>query len=70
MTSPTTVAWCAKRGHPWSTFNPWLDRTWCRCGARVANGHHEIDLRAVHEIHHGCDYDAPTNNCRCYVEED
>lgn len=68
-TSPTTVAWCTERNHPWSTYNPWADQTWCRCGQRTAGGQQEIDLRALHEIHHTCDYDAP-GSCRCYVEAD
>lgn len=24
---------CADAGHPGVTFNEWLDRTWCLCGA-------------------------------------
>lgn len=65
MTShPDTVAWCEARNHPWSTYNPWLDRTWCRCGARVADGHQPIDFRTLHEEDHTCDYDRP-ETCRC-----
>lgn len=30
MTTPETQAWCARRNHPWVTYNPWMDRTWCR----------------------------------------
>lgn len=24
---------CSTLGHPGVTFNPWLDQTWCVCGA-------------------------------------
>jgi hypothetical protein len=61
-----TIAWCARREHPWVTFNPWLDRTWCRCGARQAEGAQSIDLDAVHAIHHVCAPGSAT--CRCYVD--
>lgn len=29
---------CAFLGHPGVTFNPWVDRTWCRCGVMVYPG--------------------------------
>jgi hypothetical protein len=67
--TPETIAWCVERNHPWSTYNPWLDRTWCRCGERQAAGFHEIDLKAAHEIFHTCAYDGSYSKCRCYVSE-
>jgi hypothetical protein len=42
-------AWCGQRGHPWVTYNSWLDKTWCRCGSKVEAGAHPIDLQAVLE---------------------
>lgn len=29
---------CADMDHPGVTYNPWLDRTWCLCGARTYPG--------------------------------
>jgi len=29
---------CESEGHPGVTFNPWLGRTWCNCGAVVKDG--------------------------------
>ncbi len=29
---------CAGLGHPGVTYNPWEDRTWCRCGTRTYPG--------------------------------
>lgn len=29
---------CAELGHPGACYNPWLDKTWCQCGARVQPG--------------------------------
>jgi len=46
-TTPKTQAWCAARNHPWVTYNLWLDRTWCRCGERQADGEQPIDLDAA-----------------------
>jgi hypothetical protein len=31
-------AWCVGRGHPGTTFNPWMNRTWCACGEIVVEG--------------------------------
>ena len=36
--SDATIARCAQRDHPWSAYNPWSDRTWCRCGQRQTAG--------------------------------
>ncbi len=61
-----TIQWWETRNHPWSTHNPWLDRTWCRCGARVADGKHPIDLDALWEISHTCD--GSQLPCRCHLD--
>lgn len=29
---------CADHAHPGVTYNPWLDRTWCLCGAVTYEG--------------------------------
>ena len=58
-----TQQWCADRRHPWSTYNPWLDRSYCRCGARQVTGQRRIDLDAVAETF-TCRCDA-TSECRC-----
>ena len=29
---------CPGLGHPGVTHNPWLDRTWCLCGAQIYPG--------------------------------
>lgn len=29
---------CAAAGHPGMTFNPFLDATWCLCGAVIRKG--------------------------------
>lgn len=62
---PATVAWCTERDHPWSTYNPWMDRTWCRCGQRQDDGQHPIDLEAIHELFHHCQ---PNGPCSCYAD--
>ncbi len=62
-----TIRWCETRNHPWSTYNPWLDRTWCRCGAQVAGGHQPVDMDALFEIGHTCDPTRP-DACRCYLD--
>ena len=62
--SPSTVAWCVQRGHPWLTYNPWLDRTWCRCGQRQAAGEQPPDWDAKRELFHDHPYGAL---CRCYL---
>lgn len=32
------LPWCADNDHPATTYNPWLDATWCLCGARKVDG--------------------------------
>lgn len=64
-TSETTGVWCAERGHPWLTYNPWLNRTWCRCGERQADGEQPHDWDADWELFH----DHPRDTaCSCYVK--
>lgn len=66
-TSEPTRAWCAARGHPWSTYNRDLNRTYCRCGARQDDGEHEIDMDAIREIFH----DHPAGEpCACYTRQE
>lgn len=31
---------CAAIGHPGATYNPWMDQTWCACGAVIRPGDH------------------------------
>lgn len=64
-----TITWCVARNHPWVTYNPWLDQTFCRCGERMAEGRGDLDLRAIHETHHTCGW-ATAGRCRCYVTSD
>jgi hypothetical protein len=63
-TSPATLAWCAERGHPWSTYNASLNRSYCRCGARQENGEREIDMDAIWSTFHDHLMGAP---CSCAV---
>jgi hypothetical protein len=60
-----TREWCADRRHPWSTYNPWLDRSYCRCGQRQVTGVRPIDLDAAAEMF-TCRCDA-ASECRCYT---
>lgn len=61
-----TKQWCTERDHPWVTYNPWLDRSYCRCGKRQAEGEHPQDEEAKRSIFHDCKSGGP---CRCYVAE-
>jgi hypothetical protein len=63
-TSVATQAWCVQREHPWLTYNPWLDRTWCRCGQRQAAGEQPHDWDAQWELFHSHPRGA---ECRCYL---
>lgn len=29
---------CADHGHPSGAYNPWQDRTWCKCGNIIRQG--------------------------------
>jgi hypothetical protein len=50
--NPDTRTWCEQRNHPWVTYNPWLDRTWCRCGQRSEAGEQPMDWDAKHGQFH------------------
>ena len=58
------VQWCIDRDHPFITYNPLLDRSYCRCGQRQEAGAQPMDWEAKHSIFHTCKPGAP---CRCYV---
>lgn len=62
---PTTKQWCADREHPFVTYNPWLDRSYCRCGQRQHPGKQPIDWKAKRDLFHSC---PPGGPCRCYVD--
>lgn len=62
--SDATQAWCAERGHPYVTYHPWLDRTYCRCGERQEAGERPLDWKAMWEVFHD---HAPGEPCRCYL---
>lgn len=64
--SPTaeTPRWCRERGHPWVTYNPWANRTCCRCGDRQAEGELPVDWQAKWAIFHDQPVGVP---CRCYL---
>ena len=63
-TSPATLTWCAGRGHPWSTYNTSLNRSYCRCGTRQADGEQPIDTDAIWDLFHDHPRDEP---CSCYA---
>lgn len=62
MADETTRQWCEEREHPWLTYNPWLDRSYCRCGSRQADGEQPHDWAADRELFH-----SPGEPCKCYV---
>ena len=59
-----TKEWCVSRNHPYVTYNPQLDRTYCRCGERQETGEQPVDWRAKWEIFH--DHE-PGTPCNCYA---
>jgi hypothetical protein len=66
--NPATIAWCAERGHPFQTYNPWLDASVCRCGEAYMDGEYEATdatWRAMHETFHACEYSS--GPCGCYA---
>lgn len=65
MTSPTepTRQWCEIRQHPYITYNPQQNRTYCRCGQRQEAGEQPVDWAAKHSVFHSCQ----TGPCRCYA---
>ncbi|MFE9619529.1 hypothetical protein [Streptomyces sp. NPDC006384] len=62
--APQTVVWCKERAHPYVTYNPWLDRSYCRCGRRQESGKQPLDALAQHQVFHA---HAPGALCRCYL---
>jgi hypothetical protein len=60
----TTSQWCVDREHPFITYNPWLDRSYCRCGERQAAGAQPMDEAAKRSIFHHC---KPGGPCQCYA---
>lgn len=44
-----TITWCVRRGHPWVTYNPWMNVTFCRCGKMREPGRLPIDMQALLE---------------------
>lgn len=64
MAEESTRAWCAERGHPFVTYNPWLGSTWCRCGKRREQGEQPLDERAQWDMFHD---HAPGAPCRCFL---
>jgi hypothetical protein len=63
---PQSKQWCDDRDHPFVTYNPWLDRSYCRCGQRQQTGEQPMDWSAKREVFHSCRPDAP---CRCYAAD-
>lgn len=45
--SDKTIAWCVQRGHPWVTYSPWTDATFCRCREKREPGESPIDMQAL-----------------------
>lgn len=69
-TIPATIAWCAERGHPVTTYNPSLDLSLCRCGEIQVDGDvsmTEAGWRALHEETHDCEYGS--GPCGCYTKK-
>jgi hypothetical protein len=66
MVALATVEWCVQRDHPFVTYNPWLDESFCRCGARQVPGEQPMDWQAKRVVFHACGSDE-SGECRCYV---
>jgi hypothetical protein len=64
LVSEATQQWCADRAHPFVTYNPWLDRSYCRCGQRQEPGDQPQDWNAKRQVFHDC---KPGEPCVCYV---
>jgi hypothetical protein len=62
--SEATQQWCRDRSHPFVTYNPWLDRSYCRCGNRQKSGDQSQDHDAKRAVFHNCE---PGDPCRCYL---
>lgn len=61
-----TAQWCTNRQHPFVTYDPWGDRTYCRCGQRQEPGEQPMDWAAKRAVFHHC---TPDGACRCYATE-
>lgn len=61
-----TVKWCMIRDHPFITYNPHLDRSYCRCGKRQEPGEQPADWDAKWAIFHS---HPRGTSCRCYLPE-
>ncbi len=64
LTTSTVQTWCEQRSHPWVTYNPWLDESFCRCGRMREAGEKPMDWRAKWEVFHD---HPPGADCRCYL---
>lgn len=64
LATPETRAWCEQRNHPWVTYNPWLDESFCRCGQMREAGEKPMNWQAKREQFHTC---RPGDPCRCYL---
>lgn len=64
MADESTHQWCSDRGHPFVTYNPWTDRSYCRCGKRQEAGGQPQDWNAKREVFHNHKVGKP---CRCYA---
>lgn len=62
--SEATQQWCEDRSHPFVTYNPWLDRSYCRCGKRQEASDQPQDEDAKRQVFHHCKPEGP---CRCYA---
>jgi hypothetical protein len=64
MKTEATEQWCVDRDHPFVTYNPWLDRSYCRCGQRQESGEQPMDWAAKRTIFHSCELGG---HCGCYA---
>lgn len=64
MTTEPTQQWCRDRNHPLITYNPLVNRTYCRCGHRQIPGEQPMDWEAKRAVFHHCPPDGP---CNCYA---
>jgi hypothetical protein len=64
LPEPSAERWCTDREHPFITYNPWTDRTYCRCGQRQEPGEQPMDWTAKRAVFHQCE---PGSVCDCYA---
>jgi hypothetical protein len=62
--TPATREWCVARDHPWVTYHPQADLSYCRCGERQEKGEQPMDRDAKWSVFHDHPPGAP---CRCYL---